>query len=196
MESWGLLAQIVVLLAAALVVGGVLARFNQNPLLGYILAGTLMGSQGGVGLVDSEHGIAVIAEIGVSLLLFSLGLEFSWQRLKSFGARTLFGGAVQVVGTAVAAALVGFLLGLGTAEAIAVGAMLSLSSTAAVLRVLTDVGEADSLHGRNSVAILLAQDIAVVPLAVLVTLLAGAGTGMQIAMDVGRVLLFGAALVV
>jgi CPA2 family monovalent cation:H+ antiporter-2 len=81
MESWGLLAQIVVQLAAALVVGGVLAPFNQNPQLGYILAGTLMGSQGGVGLVDYEHGIAVIAEIGVSLLLFSLGLEFSWQRL-------------------------------------------------------------------------------------------------------------------
>lgn len=196
MEAWGLLGQIVVLLASALVLGGVLARFRQSPLLGYILAGMVLGGPGSVGLIQSETGIAVIAEIGVSLLLFSLGLEFSWKRLRSFGARSLIAGAIQVVGTAVAATLCSALFGLGTAESIAIGAMLSLSSTAAVLRILMELGEIDSLHGRASIAILLTQDVAIVPLAVLVTLLAGTGTASEVAFDVGRVVLLGAGLIV
>ncbi len=195
MHAWGLLAQIVILLAAALVAGGVMARLKQSPLVGYLLAGMVIGGPGSLGLVEGQHGIDVIAELGVSLLLFSLGLEFSWTRLRSFGTRTLLGGALQVAGTIVAAFAVGMLFGLGPAAALAVGAMVCLSSTAAVLRVLMDRGESDSLHGRNAVAVLLVQDVAVVPLAVLVTLLAGGGSLSDVALDVGRVLLFAICLV-
>ena len=98
--------------------------------------------------------------------------------------------------TALFASGVAYWFGLGLAESVAVGAALSLSSTAAVLRVLMELGEADSLHGRNSVAILLAQDIAVVPLAILIPLLSGGGSGSEIALDVGRVVVFGGGLVV
>ena len=196
MEAWGLLGQIVVLLAAALLAGGVLARLKQSPLLGYILAGMFLGGPGSLRLVESEADLAVIAEIGVSLLLFSLGLEFSWERLRTFGARALVAGVVQVVGTAAIAAGGSIAFGLGTKEAIAVGAMLSLSSTAAVLRVLAEVGESDSLHGRNAVSILLTQDMALVPLAILMTLLAGGGSAASVALDIGRVLLMGAGLVI
>lgn len=196
MASWNVLAQIVLLLAAALVAGGVFARLRQSPLLGYILAGMFLGGPGSLGLVESEQDIALIAELGVSLLLFSLGLEFSWQRLRALGARALLGGLVQVIATTAVVTLVGRAAGLGTRESLALGAALSLSSTAAVLRVLIDAGEADSLHGRGSIAILLAQDMAVVPLAIGVTILGGEGSGAEVAGDVGRVVLVAAGLVV
>jgi len=192
-ESWALLSQITLLLAAALVAGGVFARFKQSPLLGYIVAGMFIG---GVGLVESAESLEVIAELGVSLLLFSLGLEFSWQRLRAFGVRSLVGAGIQIVATALLVSGFVYWLGLSVAESVAVGAALSLSSTAAVLRVLTELGETESLHGRNSIAILLVQDIAVVPLAVLIPMLHGGRSGSEIALDAGRVALFGGGLVV
>lgn len=195
MDFWGFLAQIVLLLAAALVAGGVLSRCKQSPLLGYILAGMFLGGPGSLGLIHSQQDIALFAELGVSLLLFSLGLEFSWNRLRRFGTRALLGGALQVVVTLVVVAALARMVGASTEQAIALGAMLSLSSTAAVLRVLMEGGEADSLHGRGSIAILLAQDVAVVPLALLVTLLGSGGSGGDVALDVGRVLLVTVGLV-
>ena len=164
MDSWGLLIEIVMLLAACLVAGALLSYLRQSPLVGYLLVGMLLGGPGSLGVIQAEDDIEAIAELGIALLLFSLGLEFSWRRVKGLGSATLGAGAVQVVVTGGAAALVAAGFGLGVVEAIAVGAMLSLSSTAAVLRLLMDRGEVDSLHGRNAIAILLVQDMAVVPL--------------------------------
>jgi CPA2 family monovalent cation:H+ antiporter-2 len=187
MDSWGLLIEIVVLLAACLAAGAMLSYLRQSPLVGYLLAGMLLGGPGSLGLIHAETDIEAIAELGVALLLFSLGLEFSWRRLKGLGAATLMAGAAQVFITGLIAALVAAGFGLGAVEAVAVGAMLSLSSTAAVLRLLMDRGEVDSFHGRNAIAILLVQDMAVVPLAILMTLLAGGGSPGQIAFDVAKV---------
>ena len=89
MDSWGLLLEIVILLAVSLVFGGVLSRLGQSPLVGYLLAGMMLGGPGSLQVVKSEHDIEAIAELGVALLLFSLGLEFSWRRLKSLGGVTL-----------------------------------------------------------------------------------------------------------
>ncbi len=196
MDSWSLLLEIVVLLAVSLVFGGVLSRLGQSPLVGYLLAGMMLGGPGSLHVVRAEHDIEAIAELGVALLLFSLGLEFSWQRLKGLGGATLASGAIQVAVTGAVASAVALLFRLGTVEAIGVGAMVSLSSTAAVFRVLIDRGEIDSLHGRNSVGILLVQDMALVPLAILLAVLGEGGTPGEITMVVLEILGLAAGLVV
>lgn len=188
MDPWSLLLELVVLLAACLVAGGVCSALKQNPLVGYLLAGMLLGGPGSLHVVRAESHIEAIAELGVALLLFSLGLEFSWTRLKGLGSKTLAAGAVQVVATGAAGGIVVLLLGRQVAVAVALGAMVALSSTAAVLRVLIDRGEIDSIHGRKSVGILLVQDMAVVPLAVVMTLLAGTGEPVEILFDVLKIL--------
>jgi len=195
MDLWTLLGNIVVLLAASLLLGGLLSRFGQSPLVGYLVAGMLLGGPGSLHVVGSESEIEAVAELGVALLLFSLGLEFSIERLKKLGMLSLVGGALQVVMTIVAGAGVAYLCGLQAAEAVAVGALISLSSTAVVLRTLMDRNELEMPHGRNSLAVLLTQDIAVVPLAILMTLLAGGGSAAEVAWDTGKLMLMAAALV-
>lgn len=173
MDVWNILADIVVLLGAAVLLGGVFARFGQSPLVGYLLAGMLLGGGGSFGIIQSSTEIDVIAELGVALLLFSLGLEFSPARLKQVGGLILVAGAVQVGATLAICAGGAYLLGVEPRTAIAIGAMVALSSTAVVLRTLSDSGELDSIYGRNALAVLLVQDLAVVPLAMLINILAG-----------------------
>jgi len=195
-DSWDLLLEIVALLIASLVLGGLASRLGQSPLVGYLLAGMILGAPGGLGIVQSDGDIETIAELGVALLLFSLGLEFSWSTLKKLGRSSLIAGTLQIVLTGLFFSTVSFLLGFPLREATGIGAILSLSSTAAVLRVLTDLSEIDSPHGRASIAILLVQDMAVVPLAVLMLLLSGGYETSRVVFEVGRVLIWSSAFVV
>lgn len=96
MDLWIILRDIVVLLGACLLVGGLFSRFGQSPIVGYLLAGMFLGGPGSLHLVGSEHEIEAISELGVALLLFSLGLEFSVERLKKLGPKPLLGGVAQV----------------------------------------------------------------------------------------------------
>jgi len=194
-DIWLLLLEIVILLAGALVLGGIFARFGQSPLVGYLIAGMLSGGPGSFHLVKSEQEIEVIAELGVSLLLFSLGLEFSLKRLLKLGNQALIGGALQVAITLAAMTALAVLCDLAFREAIAVGAMVALSSTAIVLRTLMESGEIDAPYGGNSLAVLLVQDIAVVPLAILIAVLAGGEGPAEIAMNLGRTILLAGLLV-
>ncbi len=196
MELWTLLGDIVVLLGASLIMGGVFSRFGQSPIVGYLFAGMALGGAGSLNLIGSEHEIEAIAELGVALLLFSLGLEFSVERLKKLGAKPLLGGAVQVGLTILLASLAASAFGIGFKESVAFGAMVSLSSTAIVLRILLERGELEMPHGRNSLGVLLTQDIAVVPLALLMPVLGGEGTASEIALDIGKLLLMAFGLVV
>ncbi|MCG8650655.1 MAG: cation:proton antiporter, partial [Pirellulales bacterium] len=175
-DTWQILLNIVLLLAGSLILGGISSRLGQSPLVGYILAGMLLGGPGSVHLIGNEAEIDAIAELGVSLLLFGLGLEFSWSRLRSLGKQRLVGGVLQVLATAAVGSLVAAGIGLGAKEALAIGAVVSLSSTACVLRVLADAGDLDGTHGRSCLAVLLVQDIAVIPLAVYLTLLSEGGS--------------------
>ncbi|QEF98419.1 Glutathione-regulated potassium-efflux system protein KefC [Stieleria maiorica] len=195
MELWTILRDIVVLLGASLLVGGVFSRFGQSPIVGYLFAGMILGGPGSVHAVGSEHEIEAIAELGVALLLFSLGLEFSVQRLKKLGAKPLLGGASQVVFTIALAFAGASLFGLGVKESVAFGAMVALSSTAVVLRILAERGEVEMPHGRNSLGVLLTQDIAVVPLALLMTILGGEGSAGEMLWNVGRLLLMAGGLI-
>ena len=196
MDLWTLLGDIVMLLGACLLVGGLFSRFGQSPLVGYLFAGMLLGGPGSIHVIGSQHEIESIAELGVALLLFSLGLEFSIGRLKKLGRRPLVGGMIQVILTIVLASIAALAFGLSFKASIAFGAMISLSSTAVVLRLLLERSELEMPHGRNSLAVLLIQDIAVVPLALLMTLLGGEGTMVDMALSVVKLLLSGVVLVV
>ncbi len=185
MAFWNVLTEVLILLAGALVLGAVFEHFRQSAILGYLLAGLLLGP-GALNWVHGDEFVKAIAELGVSLLLFVIGLEFSLRRLLRVGAVGLGGGALQVVVTGVLGAGVARGLGLGWPEAIAIGAIVSLSSTACVLRVLTDRAEMDSVTGRTALGVLLLQDMAVVPLVLLVTMLGGEPTLGAIAWGMGQ----------
>ena len=182
---WSVLLQVVGLLGAALLLGVLFERFRQSAILGYLLAGTLLGPHV-LNFVHEGSGVPVIAELGVSLLLFAIGLEFSLKRLLRLGSIAAGGGSLQVVLTLLAAAGVALLVGLEMRTALALGAVVALSSTACVLRILTDRTELDSVHGRAALGILLLQDVAVVPLLLLVTMLGGAGTTMDMVVGLGK----------
>lgn len=166
MSAWNNLASVLLLLGGGFVLGAIAERLKQSAILGYLVAGTLLGPYG-FHWVKSLDEVTLLAELGVAMLLFSIGLEFPWGRLKRSGS-ALVAGSLQVLLTLLAGAGLALLLGLTSAGAFAAGAMLALSSTAYVLRVLTNRAALDSPHGRLSIGVLLAQDAAVVPL-VLVT---------------------------
>ncbi len=187
MNLWTALLDVLILLLAAMLLGSLCERLKQSALLGYLLAGTLLGPNA-LDWMPNHTAVATIAELGVALLLFTIGLEFSWRRLRSIGPIALGGGTVQVLLTSVLAAGVCLMLGLGGRPALAVGAMIALSSTASVLRLLVSRAEIDGVHGRHGLGILLLQDIAVVPLVLVVTALGGEGQGSvtQVGWEMGR----------
>lgn len=195
MHAWNLVYDIVLLLAAAMVLGAVFESLRQNAILGYLLAGTLLGPKA-LHLVDTAREVEAIAELGVALLLFSLGLDFSWKRVRQFGVRTLVAGIVQVCVTGIIATAVAMPVLHDWREATIVGAMIALSSTACVLRVLVDRTELESVHGRQVLGVLLVQDMAVVPLAMLVAALAGDGSGSGTAGSISTRILIAAGLTV
>ncbi len=194
MDLWQVLIQVLVVLGAALALGMVFERLGQSAILGYLAAGVLLGP-GAFNLVTSGPALAALSELGVALLLFSIGLEFSWSRLKRFGVVALGGGILQVTLTIALAAGVLVLIGLSGNVALAVGAMVALSSTATVLRILTDRAELDAVHGRSAVGILLLQDIALVPLVLLVTILGGGGTSASALLAIARSIALGGGFV-
>ncbi len=197
MDLWTSLLDILILLTAALLLGSICERLKQNAILGYLLAGTLLGPNA-LDWMPNHEAIGTIAELGVALLLFTIGLEFSWRKLRNIGTIALGGGTAQVVITGAIACGVCMLFGTGGRAAFAIGAMIALSSTAFVLRLLVSRAEIDSVHGRNALGILLLQDIAVVPLILIVSALGseeGASSG-DIILSLGRSSLYALALVI
>ncbi len=195
MESWNVLFDVCMLLSVALVLGAICERFKQNAIIGYLLAGVVVGPET-LGLASNSEQMKVLAELGVSMLLFTIGLEFSLKRLRNLGKVALWGGVLEVVVTLVVGTLLGVIFGLPIAGAIAIGAMVTPSSTACVLRILFQRAELDAVHGRNALGILLIQDIAVVPLIIIVTMLGEDGSFFEVAFGVfltcfSVVLLFG-----
>lgn len=185
MDTWTVLLDVLILLLTAIVLGSLFERLKQSALLGYLIAGTLLGPNA-LNLMENHEEVAAIAELGVALLLFTIGLEFSFSRLRSIGRMALGGGTLQVLLTGALSTWVCTFLGLEWRPALAVGAMIALSSTACVLRLLENRTEIDSVYGRNTLGILLLQDVAVVPLAIVVTVLGGRGSAAQIGWEIGR----------
>ncbi len=164
MDLWFVLIEFVMLLGCAFLFGAIAQRLRQSPILGYILSGIIIGP-----LMSSSPMINQVAELGVSLLLFSIGLEFSFQHLKKMGRMAFGGGTLQVTGTLIIVTLI-LAAFITIPQALTMGAIIALSSTTIVLRMLVDKAAMDSVHGRSSLSILLLQDIAIVPLVLMITL--------------------------
>ena len=155
--------------------GGMLAvPLRQPPIVGYLFAGVVIGpfTPGFVG--DSSH-ISDLAEIGVVLLLFALGVEFSLRELSPVRRVAVPGAILQVLVTALAGALVGIPLGLSATGAVVVGAAVAISSTVVVLKVLQERGELDSLHGRTAIGWMVVQDLVTILLIALLEPFAAGG---------------------
>ncbi|MEZ5458424.1 MAG: cation:proton antiporter [Steroidobacteraceae bacterium] len=165
------LAQVLVLLAAAVAVVWAARRLGLPTILGYLAAGLLLGPHA-LGLMGQSQATNLLAELGVVFLLFTLGLEFSWPRMVAM-RREVFGiGSAQVVLTATLIALISIAVDIDVLPAIVIGGALALSSTALIVQQLTEQSEINRTHGRISFAVLLFQDLAVVPFLVLAGALA------------------------
>jgi CPA2 family monovalent cation:H+ antiporter-2 len=177
-----------VLIVLAGLIGGMIARLCRLPVLvGYVLAGVVVGPYSAGPTVGQIKDIELLAEIGVALLLFSLGLEISFRDLMPVKKISLIGGPIQIfVISALGAAGAHFGLQLAWPEAIWCGAMLSLSSTMVVLKTLSDLGVLSTLASRVMIGLLVIQDLAVIPmLVVLPQLNATDGLGQKIAASLG-----------
>jgi len=190
------LEDLVTLSVVAVAVVGGLTRVRVPTILGLILAGTVAGPHG-LGLVHRPDSLDALSEVGLVLLLFTVGLEFSLGRLRRIATVVVLGGILQVGLTAMAVALTGHLYGLPWSKGIFLGFVFAMSSTAIVLKSLTDRGETDAPHGRFIVGVLVFQDLAVVFVMLLATALAGeSGDGAVAAgLALGRAALIVAATV-
>src|SRR4029078_1526864 len=166
-----LLSEAAIFLAAAVVTVPLFRRFKLSAVLGYLAAGVLIGPFG-LKFVSAVDNVMHFAELGVVLLLFIIGLELQPSRLWVL-RRSVFGlGSLQVVGSMLALGAPALVLGLSWQAALVVGFGLAMSSTAFVLQVLAERRELTARYGRAAFAILLFQDLSVIPLLALIPLLA------------------------
>lgn len=187
MDGWTVLLDILLLLSVATGLGILCACVKQSPLLGYLAAGTLLGPNA-LQVVSSGDEVAILAELGIALMLFAIGLEFSWKRLLGLGRTAMGGGLFQVLITMSLAAGACAILGQPWRTSVALGAIVALSSTACVLRLLVSRAEIESHHGRHALGVLLVQDAAVVPLVLLVAVLGGSGGAAEVTWAIARAL--------
>lgn len=190
----GLLVDILVLLSAALALGMLAERLGASAILGYLIAGTLVGPNV-LGLVHGSENVELLAELGASLLLFTIGTEFSVSRLRRLGRRAFIAGILQIAVTILVGMGVARGFGIAMGPAFSLGAILALSSTAVVARLLVDARALDSNYGRVAMGILLVQDIAVVPIVLVIAFAEAGGDAVEIASTVGRTLAFATAVV-
>lgn len=191
MEDLGVGIDLVIVLVAALT-GGFLARRLKLPIfLGYLVGGILIGPSG-FRLVEETTIINGVAQVGLILMLFTIGLEFSLPELKRTGKIAVWGGIAQVLLTAAAGFGLGKLLGWGTTEAIFFGFIIAQTSTAVTFKALSERGELDSAHGRIVLGISLIQDMSTVPLLVILPVLAGFEINLaeSLGLAIGKALLF------
>lgn len=180
------LGEVVALLASSVAVAYVCQRFGIVPIVGFLLAGVLIGPNA-LGLVRDQELIDNAAEIGVILLLFTIGIEFSLAKLARI-QRLIFGGGGLQMGLTVGAVTGGLLLlGIPWQVGVFTGFLAALSSTAIVLKLLADRGETDTPAGQTGLGILIFQDLAIIVMVLLVPVLAGQGGGTAgIALALGK----------
>ncbi|HEX5588788.1 MAG TPA: cation:proton antiporter [Candidatus Limnocylindrales bacterium] len=160
-ETLAFILDVGVATAAALIGGTIARRLGQPPLVGYLLAGIAIGpfTPGFVGDVER---IAVLAEVGVVLLVFALGVEFSLRELYAVRKVALGAALAQIGITVVAGAGLALVVGLEARPALILGAVLAISSTLVVAKMLEERGELDSLHGKNAIGWMIVQDVATI----------------------------------
>lgn len=176
MDIAGFIGDLLLILTSGLVAAAVCRRLGVSLLVGYLVVGALIGG-GGLGWVTqtTSHELEVLARAGALLLLFAVGIEFSLEDLVRMSRYLVVGGGVQMVLVAVPLTITCLAFGMGWNSAILAGSAGALSSTVLVFKALSEWGQSDTAHGRRAVGILLFQDVALVPLMLLVPLLTNSG---------------------
>lgn len=188
-----LLQDILILLGFSIAIVFVLQRLKLPSIIGFLLTGIVIGPYG-LSLIKAIEQVEILSEVGVILLLFVIGMELSIKQLVSIKKTVFIGGFLQVGLTVVIAALVYNLLGNSWNESVFVGFLFSLSSTAIVLKTLQDRHEISAPHARNALAILIFQDIIVVPMMLVTPMIAGESS--DVTMDILMLLVKSAIVVV
>ncbi len=167
-----LLSDIVIILGLAVGVLFLCHQMRIPGIVGFLLTGVLAGPHG-FGLISAVHEVESLAEIGVVLLLFTIGLEFSMKSLWQLKRSVLVGGSFQVFATLLVTFIIARMLGQDVGRSIFLGFLVSLSSTAIVLKLLQERAEMDSPQGRMNLAVLIFQDVIAVPMMLLIPLMKG-----------------------
>ncbi len=170
-----ILSIIVITLAISLGLNIILKKFNISPIVGYIFTGAIITFFVDMTSIDS-HYLEQVAEFGIVFLMFTIGLEFSIHHLKTMKKEVFVIGTLQVLVTAtIFGMLAHYIFGINTDTSIIIGSAIALSSTAIVLKILNENGDIHRPYGRNSLGILLFQDIAVIPILLMISFLASSG---------------------
>ena len=180
MHDLDVLRDLAIITGLAIPIVALAHRVRLPPLVAFLLTGVVIGPSG-AGLIPDPEAVSALSEIGVVLLLFAIGLEFSLSVVLRWGRSVLVAGGAQAGGMIALVAGAGAASGVPLGRALFYGFLAAMSSTAVVTRAYSDRGELDTPPGRESVSILLFQDLCVVPFMLLVPLLAGraeAGTGL------------------
>jgi len=178
-QSVDLIGLLVVVLAVACAVVFLLGRLRLPPVVGYLCSGVLLGPL--LGLIKHGDAVSTLAEIGVLLLMFTIGLEFDTRYFLRIRKVAMGGGSLQIILTILAALGAGLLFGWPPRMALFVGCMVALSSTAVVLKSMMQQGVLDTLSGRVAVGILIMQDLCIVPMMVLLPI--GGGSPGEVALN-------------
>ena len=188
------LKSLVIIFGTSALVVFVLHKLKIPTIVGFLVAGILIGPHG-IRIIEDIHSIEMLAEIGVILLLFTIGIEFSMAKLIRIKKAVIGGGSIQVLLTIILSAIAAYFVTENINKSIFFGFLIALSSTAIVLKMLAEKGETDSPHGRIMVGILIFQDLCVVPLMLLIPTLSGEGIEViDIAVKIGKAIMIIAAV--
>ncbi len=172
MEHSQILTELLIILLVTAPVVFICQKIKLPAMIGFLVAGIILGPSL-TNWISNKEDIEIFAEIGVVLLLFSIGLQFSFSNLKQLRKQMLIGGSLQVLLTAGSVFVVTHYFGWGLKEALVIGFLIALSSTAIVFKLLWDRGEIRAPHGMFATAILLFQDLCVVPMVLVVQAMGG-----------------------
>lgn len=177
---FNILEVIIIVFCTALTVSVIFRKLRLSVVLGYLVVGSLLGPHV-LGFVQSSEYATNLAEFGVVFLMFTVGLEFSIPKLFSLRKSVFFVGGLQVISCVAITTFIGTLIGMSMLSALVTGSIVAMSSTALVSKQLQDQYELQTHHGLNSIGILLFQDVAVIPLIIIITSLAkSTGTSMPV----------------
>ncbi|HEU4511115.1 MAG TPA: cation:proton antiporter, partial [Pyrinomonadaceae bacterium] len=190
-----ILQDLLVVLLCSVPIAYIFNRLRLPTIVGFMITGVLIGPYG-LRLIRDVEAIEVLAELGVVLLLFTIGLEFSVRRILEMQRMFLLGGGLQVTLTVLLVTALAYLFGRGFNQAIFFGFLFALSSTAIVLKSYIDRAEIDAPHGRAAVGILLFQDLSIVPMMLMIPVLSGREGGSPARVAVTLVIAIGAIVVI
>ena len=172
MHELQILKDLVVVFGCAAPIVYLFHRLNQSPIVGFVVSGMLVGPFG-LSWIDDVGSVNTLATVGVMVLLFSLGLEFSLKKLMETRMAVLVTGPLQMTATVVSVMLIATYFGVRMSTALVYGVLIGVSSTAVLMKVLAERGEVDSIHGRISLGVSIFQDLCTIPMMVSIPLLAG-----------------------